>query len=484
MAEDFLAKLRERDRAPDDSAPYQPQNIDPARSKPYAAAALKDECAQVAAVPIGAGRNDQLNRSAFKMGTLVAAGAIDEATVVEHLGAADGGLHYKATRDTIRSGIRAGMQSPRTIPERTELAPFESNDPLDPGYVEPVSTTGGETWGLPDGAPGVESTSAEELAELVRKHLPLIDWRELWQDETSEEWIIEPLLAARRQVAIYSAPKVGKSLLLLELAQSIARGVKVLGVQPDRPYRVLYVDFENDPRGDVRTRLQNMQVGPDDLDNLCYLSFPTLAALDSERGSTELLAAVKTYACEVVVIDTVSRAVQGDENENDTWLAFYRHTGLKLKQAGVAMIRLDHSGKDDSKGQRGGSAKSGDVDAVWKYARLTNASVDEPDEKFRLSNEATRMPIAAGDKLLTLIRRSNPLRHEVQPAGVRDSILDQTVAWLDENDVPLEYGVQRDGFLKRVKDAVGDGVSRAILLDAQKRRRQLAGVVTLEGDDE
>jgi hypothetical protein len=56
-----------------------------------------------------------------------------------------------------------------------------------------------------------------------------------------------------------------------------------------------------------------------------------------------------------VVIDTVSRAIDGEENSNDTW----------LNQLGIAMIRLDHSGKDETKGMRGGSAKSGDVDAVW-----------------------------------------------------------------------------------------------------------------------
>src|SRR5699024_7633552 len=123
---------------------------------------------------------------------------------------------------------------------------------------------------------------------------------------------------------------------------------------------------------DVRARLQAMGHGPGDLENLCYLSFPTMGGLDSETGSNELMAAVQGYDCEVVVIDTVSRSVTGDENENDTWLSFYRHTGLKLKQAGVSLIRLDHTGKDETKGQRGGSAKVGDVDAVWRMSRVTD----------------------------------------------------------------------------------------------------------------
>jgi hypothetical protein len=118
-----------------------------------------------------------------------------------------------------------------------------------------------------------------------------------------------------------------------------------------------------------------MGYGPDDLDYLDYLSFPTFAALNSPRGAAELLAAVKAYASEVVVIDTVSRAINGEENSNDTWLEFYLHTGLQLKQLGVAMIRLDHSGKDESKGMRGGSAKAGDVDAFWLLTRITDTSL-------------------------------------------------------------------------------------------------------------
>jgi len=237
----------------------------------------------------------------------------------------------------------------------------------------------------------------------VTEKFPRINWAELWADEREEEWIVEPLLAARRLVALYSAPKVGKSLLMLEIAAAIANGKELFGYPAQPPKRTLYVDFENDPRGDTKTRLIDMGYEPDQLDNLVVLSFPTMASLDSEKGSNELMAAVTAYDCTIVVIDTVSRAIEGEENENDTWLNFYRHTGLKMKQAGISMIRLDHSGKDGSKGQRGGSAKSGDVDAVWRMTR--------EEDMVTLKCEAERFPV--GLKEFSLHRRENPLRHEI-----------------------------------------------------------------------
>jgi hypothetical protein len=45
---------------------------------------------------------------------------------------------------------------------------------------------------------------------------PPLDWHDLWMDgDDQEDWIVEPLIAAGRLVSIYSAPKTGKSLLLL-----------------------------------------------------------------------------------------------------------------------------------------------------------------------------------------------------------------------------------------------------------------------------
>ena len=82
----------------------------------YAAAAVEREARIVAAAPPGQ-RNHQLNRSAFKLGQLVGAGLIDEATVTAAL--LDAGLaagpDERKIRSTIRSGVRAGMQLPRRI---------------------------------------------------------------------------------------------------------------------------------------------------------------------------------------------------------------------------------------------------------------------------------------------------------------------------------------------------------------------------------
>lgn len=424
--------------------------IDPARATRYAAKAFADECRTVAGAANGT-RNDTLNIAAFSLGQLVAAGHLAYEDVWNGLrdAALGTGLDEGEVAATLRSGLTKGKEHPRVVPEQ---APAPT-----PTVLDAVVAGGADT---PD------------ISEFIRTHFPLLDWRELWDSEDEEEeWIVEPILPARRLVALFSAPKVGKSLLMLEIAVAVAQGTSVLGVTPERPHRVLYVDFENDPRGDVRERLRAMRAAPDDLDNLCYLSYPTLAKLDTAAGAAELMAIVAEYRCEVVVIDTISRAVGGEENENDTWLAFYRHTGLAMKQAGVTCIRLDHTGKDHEKGMRGGSAKYGDVDAVWKLSKVT-------EETYRLDCTDHRMKVT--ETCIIVRRRTLPLRHEVAGEGRAAAYADKVaeiIAFLDDADAPRDIG--RDG-ARALLRAAGASARTDNISEAIRQRKLRLGVTIQE----
>ncbi|MFI6889954.1 bifunctional DNA primase/polymerase [Streptosporangium canum] len=86
----------------------------------YVQRALEGEVQNILEIGAGA-RNDQLNRSAFSLGTLVGAGLLDQADAVTALRAAadavglvddDGARQVDAT---ILSGLRAGIRKPRVI---------------------------------------------------------------------------------------------------------------------------------------------------------------------------------------------------------------------------------------------------------------------------------------------------------------------------------------------------------------------------------
>ncbi|MCD9109930.1 bifunctional DNA primase/polymerase [Bradyrhizobium japonicum] len=117
-AEWLLAMIRPKPYTPRPSTPYQPQGHDH-----YVRSAITSELAELARCPAGS-RGYQLNTAAFRLGTLVGAGALDRSEA-EHglLDAAHGcGLvavdGERAVRATIRRGLDAGSRQPRALPER------------------------------------------------------------------------------------------------------------------------------------------------------------------------------------------------------------------------------------------------------------------------------------------------------------------------------------------------------------------------------
>ena len=153
-----------------------------------------------------------------------------------------------------------------------------------------------------------------------------IDWSTFWdRDHNEAEWVYPDVLARGRGHAIYAAHKAGKSLLMLCIAAELATGAE--------PVVVVYLDYEM-TEADVFDRLEDMGYGPDsDLSRLRYALLPTLPPLDTARaprrsqGCWTASRATGRTTTSRVVIDTISRAVRGEENNADTFRDFYSHTG-------------------------------------------------------------------------------------------------------------------------------------------------------------
>jgi hypothetical protein len=100
----------------------------------WARAALESEAAAVRAGQVGE-RNTILNRSAFSLGQIVAAGDLDHEVVERVLidSAVTSGLTEREAHMTVTSGLRAGRQYPRTPPvqgPRLDSAPPTRSTPI------------------------------------------------------------------------------------------------------------------------------------------------------------------------------------------------------------------------------------------------------------------------------------------------------------------------------------------------------------------
>jgi plasmid stabilization system protein ParE len=432
--------------------------IDDKQKQAYAKAAIDSACRNIAGAVEGT-RNDTLNRESFSIGRIVEAGWLSGDYVLRRLATAAqlAGLPANEIGSVVGRAVGDGgkkLEAPHLV-DRDDIPAVTTLDSLDEQATEQV-------------ADADEMQATALIDDII---VPEVDWHAEWAKEIDEDWIVEPIIAAGRGTSFYAPPKLGKSLLMLELAASVAAGREVFG-QPSSRRHVLYVDFENTLHGDIIPRLQDMQFTPDDVTgHLHYLSLPSLETLDTLEGGLRLLRNAQHYDADVVIIDTVSRAVAGEENSNDTWLAFYRHTGLPLKQNGIGYVRIDHTGKDESRGARGGSAKNGDVDLVWQLTKGPSA------DTFLLRCDAKRMPIS--DDEITVTRQTSPLRHV--------AAFDNVAAWLgrigaivdklDALGVPPNAGWRPCG--QALRDA-GIRASNKDIREAAARRKEGGHVTTID----
>lgn len=283
-----------------------------------------------------------------------------------------------------------------------------------------------------------------------------VDWSTLWhRDRSGSDWVYEPVLARARGHVIFAGHKTGKSLLTLAIVAELATGPE--------PVVVVYGDWEMS-EDDLLDRLEDLGYGPDtDLSRLRYWLLPTLPPLDTAAGGERLDQILDDVAADfpdhhlVVIIDTTSRAVEGPEDKADTMQAWYSHTGIRLKRRGATFARLDHAGKDPTKGQRGSSAKGDDIDLAWSLTRT--------DDGLELKRALTRINWAP--ERVAFKMRLDPLRFEQVPQAFLAGTA-EVAALLDELEVPVDAGT---GIAQKALKEAKQGRRRALVVDALRYRR-------------
>jgi hypothetical protein len=291
---------------------------------------------------------------------------------------------------------------------------------------------GGDLGAAKDALKALKKSTPEDWAAVAHRFQDSkVDWPRLWADEDPEpEWIIEPVLTRGGQAVLYSEPKAGKSLVSLEWVMALALGRPVMGNPEREALSIVYIDQENTPK-DLRRNGGDFGYLNQEIPGLHYYLFPSLAFLDTEEGGRQIHALAKYHAADLVVLDTLSRVVEGNEEDSNTYHSFYKYTGVLLKADAIALLRLDHSGKDKGKGMRGSSAKASDVDYVWELV----ADGEGCGALVTLTRTHSRSPY--GDRVVTLTRECEPLRHDriITDQALADSldVTDQT-HWMGDID--------------------------------------------------
>jgi hypothetical protein len=284
-----------------------------------------------------------------------------------------------------------------------------------------------------------------------------INWHDLFEQEDEHSWLVDDFWPKGRQLHLFAARKTGKSLLMLWVAACLAVGRDPFKGTRCEPRKVIYLDYEM-TQDDLSERIEEMGFEADALaGHLFYYLLPNLPPLDTAAGGRELMKLVERDGAEVVILDTLSRVVEGKEDSNDTFRALFHHTGSQLKREKVSLARLDHEGHQGGR-SRGASAKADDVDVVWQ--------IKKADSGLALINKAARIPWVA--QRIELTMTSSPLQFscctdEFSPAARAKA------AELDELGLPIE--ISRRKAAEAMKEAGLIPGRSYILTDALRYRK-------------
>lgn len=239
----------------------------------YARAALDAECAKVAlSRPTsagGEGRNNVLNEAAFSLGTLVGGGALDAAEVESRLlaAAASAGLmdgEARKSEDTLRRALGAGRAKPRGVPEPKGPTAFIGGGPVpDGGAGTPPPGDAGESWSVViDGEVVEDGHPSEFLPEQPGavgkgRAFEFYTLAGLMSAEFPEpNWAVPGLLSEGLNI-LAGKPKMGKSMMALNLGMTVAGGGRALGNMDAAVGDVLYLSLEDRSRR-IQARARKM----------------------------------------------------------------------------------------------------------------------------------------------------------------------------------------------------------------------------------
>lgn len=163
------------------------------------------------------------------------------------------------------------------------------------------------------------------------------------QPSTTPPCLVEPgLLPPQGILFVGGEPKVGKSLLVANLALSVAAGSDRTGFPIPAPRRVLVCQFEL-PLPQLVTRLATMRrvMGTAADQNLFVDTRATGHLLSAPQGLSHFLSAARAAAAEIIVLDPLYSTHDQDENDTRAMAALCQSL-LRLREAARAALIVVH----------------------------------------------------------------------------------------------------------------------------------------------
>ena len=365
---------------------------------PYGLAALDAAAIAIMTAPDGA-KHDTLNREAYSIGGLVAAGQLAEGPAIAALASALEGLRarcedFPAAQKTLGAAFRAGMAKPRQAPAprlvRRIVKEYRDDRPEPPPRDEAPPH-----WSMePDPEPDV--LQVERIAPSAGKSPLWVDG-ELFNASAipRRPWAV-PGYLMRGSVTVLSGQGAGgKSSLVVRWTVNLAAGEAIGQFAPTEPMRVVNYNTEDD-RDEQQRRysaalkasnhgpkvLQRIiRCGPEDVGTL-FERDPVTGRITPTAAMAQLEELCVTTEADVLFCDPLAELHNAEENDNTAMRAVVAAFRSLAKRLNIAVVILHHDRKgNNSPGDmdrvRGASAISGAVRVMLTLTTMTEEEAEK-----------------------------------------------------------------------------------------------------------
>lgn len=398
--------------APAPATPSTPYTGD---GTPYGRAALERECSAIRYASDGQ-KHHALNKAAYSIGGLVAAGELPEGAALSELRAALNDIRARCddfahAEKTLRTAFAQGMAAPRAVPDRPAVqmaqAPFGIPDGETlPADVDPET---GEVLDMP--APQAKPQTS-----------PLWVDADTWDAATipPRPWAV-PGYLMRGSVSVLTGQGAGgKSSLVVAWTIACATGEALGGFAPRGPMTCINYNVEDDQQEQRRrysaaltaadlagnaVMPRIVRCGPHDVGTL-FERDPSTGRIVETNAMTTLDKLVEERGAAVLICDPLAELHNAEENDNTAMRSVVAAFRSMARRHNIAILLLHHNRKGsstpgDMDQMRGASAISGAVRVVLTLAPMTPEEADklgvQPDQRrrhFRVDGAKSNYAIA------------------------------------------------------------------------------------------
>jgi hypothetical protein len=184
----------------------------------------------------------------------------------------------------------------------------------------------------------------------------------------AKQWIIKNVIARGEVSSWFGPPGVGKSALLTSVAIAAASADKWRNYRTKEACGVVYFAFE---RADLECRRFSAHRRRDSLEGLPIAVAGELIDMMSPRCIEIIIATIRQaeevfgHKVGLIIIDTFNKGIAiggGDENSAKDQNRALANLRKVVERTNVHIACVGHTGKDESKGQRGSNAPKADAD--------------------------------------------------------------------------------------------------------------------------